>query len=168
MIKFPRQLASEFFEYTYAGSFTDFSNKLENLTAKPDGFSEYPNLSVKLTPGNEFTVINRYILETFKSHPFDTSTTLKGYYFKNNLNTTTVNLLVTPHFIIPILFLLLPIFFMVILFKEIPDKQNFPGACLLIVLCMVATSAGLLFLSALCKKRLLNRFVQYMELTKIA
>lgn len=168
MIRLPRQITSEFFEYTYAGSLTDFSTKLENLTATSRSYDASPNLLVKLTSDNEFIAINKFKLETFKSNPFDTSTLLKGYYFKSSLNTTQVNLLVTPHFMFPLLFLLLPIFFMVILFTGISDKQNFPGACLLIVLCMVATSVGLLFLSTLSKKHLLNRFVQYMQLTKIA
>ena len=168
MIRFPRQISSEFFKYTFTGSMEDLRGKLENLATRSKGFSTYPHLLVKLTGDNEFTVIIKFEPATFKRDPFDTGTSIKGYYLKNSSNTTQVNLLVTPHFMFPILFLLLPIFFMIIFFTGFSDKHNFPAAYLLTAFWMIAAPVAVLFLSAFSKKRLLERFVNYMQLTKIA
>jgi len=168
MIPFPRQVSSEFFKYTYTGSMEDLQNKLENLATRSTGFSTYPHLLVKLTGDNEFTVIIKFEPATFKSNPFDTGTSLKGYYFKNSLNATQVNLLIDPHYMFPILFLLLPVFFILILFTGFSDKTNFPAAYLLTAFWMIAAPVAVLFISAFSKKRLLERFVNYMQLTKIA
>lgn len=168
MIRFPKQITSEFFEYTYTGTIMDFKYKLENLATKSKGFSVYPNLLIKLTSGSEFTVTNKFELGTFKSNPFDTSTNIKGYYLKNSLNITQVNLLVTPHSMFPLLFFLLPIFFMTILFSDISDTQKFLGFYPVTILAMLAIPIALLFISAFSKKRLLHRFVKYMDLNKIA
>jgi len=168
MIRFPRQISSEFFEYTYAGSIEDLRDTLEKVAARSKGFYVSPNLLVKLKPGNEFTVINKFELGTFQRTPFDTSTSLKGYYFKNDLNSTQVNLLVTPHSMFPLLFLLLPVFFILTLFGDFTDSQKFPGFYPIIILAMLTALVGLVFLSAFSKRRLLERFVNYMQLTKIA
>ncbi len=167
MIRFPRQISSEFFEYSYAGSMEELRDKLEKLPTRSNGFSTYPHLLIKPTGDNEFTVIIKFEPAKFKRYPFDTGTSLKGYYFKNRSGTTQVNLLVNPHFIFPILFLLLPIFFMFTLFVDIPDHQKFPGFYPVMILIMIAILVGLIFLSAFSKKRLLERFVNYMLLTKI-
>jgi hypothetical protein len=167
MIRFPRQISSEFFKYTYTGSMEDLRNKLENLTKRTNGFSAYPHLLVKPTGDNEFTVIIKFEPATFKRNPFDTGTSVKGYYFKTKSNTTQVNLLVAPHFMFPILFLLLPIFIMLIFFTGFSDKTNFPAAYLLTAFWMIAAPVAVLFISASSKKRLLERLVNYMQLTKI-
>ena len=168
MIKFPRQISSESFEFASTHSLTEFSDKLEDLASKSTTFSAYPNLFVKLLPDNEFTVtvkvggpLNNALFG------FGASVMLKGYYFKNNLNDTQVNITVTPHYLFAVLFLTLPILFMVILFINIPVRQNFSEIYPLIFVIMIVAPAALLVTSELSKERLLKSFGNYMQLTKI-
>lgn len=144
----------------------NFSDKLEHLAARCKGFVSSPNLNIKLLPGNEFIVTAKFEIGIANNH-FHKSTSLKGYYFKTTPNTTQVNLLVTPHSMLPLLFLLLPVFFMVILFAGFSENQKFPGIYIAVILGMVATPVILLLLSAFSKKRLLDRFVKCMGLSKI-
>lgn len=169
MIKFPRQISSESFEFASTDSLTEFSDKLEDLASKSTTFIRYPNLFVKLLPGNEFTVtvkvggpLNNALFG------FGTTVMLKGYYFKNNLNDTQVNITVAPHYLFAVLFLTLPILFMVILFINIPVRQNFSEIYPLIFVIMIVAPAALLVTSELSKERLLKSFRNYMQLTKIA
>ena len=170
MIKFPRQISSESFEFVSTDSLTEFSDKLEDLASKSRTFSVSPNLFVKLLPGNEFTVTVKVGMGPLNNalFGFGTSAILKGYYFKNNSNRTQVNIRVTPHYMFRAFFVILPILFIVMLFFNIPVGQKFPEFYPLIFIMMIAAPAALFFTSQLSKKRLLDKFVKYMELTKIA
>jgi len=170
MIKFPKQISPESFEFTSTDPLTEFSNKLEDLASRSRALSVSPNLFVKLLPGNEFTVTVKLGKSPLNSalFGFGTSVILKGYYFKSNLNATQVNLQVVPHYMFRVFFLILPIFFMVILFTNIPVGRKFPEFYDLVFFIMIVAPILLLFTCELSKRRLLNRFVKYMELTKIA
>jgi hypothetical protein len=170
MIKFPRQISSEAFEYTSTDSLTEFSDKLEYIASKSRSFNASPNLFVRLLPGNEFTATVKVGMGPLNNSifGFGTSAVLKGQYFKNNFNATQVSIIAAPHYLFAVFFLILPILFMVMLLINIESGQKFPEIYPLTFIMMIAAPASLLFISALSKERLLKRFASYMQLTKIA
>ncbi len=169
MIKFPRQISSEYFEFASTYSLTEFSDKLEDLALKSRTFSVSPNLFVILLPGNQFTVKTKVGMGPWNSALFGigTSVILKGYFLKNNLNETQVNITVAPHYLFAVCFLILPLVFIIMLIINIGVGQKFLEIYTLIFIMMIGVPAALLFVSELSKKRLLKRFVSYTHLTKI-
>lgn len=164
MIKFPKQVTAEFFEYTTPLSVEAFAAEVEKLiNRKWHDLSS--NLCGKKNGINEFTITAKWEFGGPTWAGFlniNTPTNLKLYIFKNSNNLTQVNLLVTPNSYFPLLFILLPIFVGTILFmsKDYPSIIEILSSILLIV----SSPFIILFFSGLSKRRLKTRFVSYFRL----
>lgn len=162
---FPKQITADFFEYTSHLSVDDIRNKIETLLIKTKGFNFSVNLTGKFTNQYEFKITTKWQVGVSSNIPWS-ETNIKGFIFKNAKNQTQVNLLVSPNPLFPILFVLLPIFFLVFLFTLEQNRRNTDFYILIIPL-IIFTPIVLAVLSKFSKNRLKDRFVNYFNLEEI-
>ena len=166
MLRFPKQITSEFIEYASSSTKEEFCTQLEGLFAKTKGFNFSINLTGEFTNMYEFSVTSKWEIGISKNFLFHKSTNLKGYIFTNSTNKTQINLLITPFSIFPLLFIILPIFLLFFLFIIEPGRLTTLDYIFIISL-VVASPFIIMKLSSFSKYRLLNRFTNYFKLKKI-
>lgn len=165
---FPKQITSEFFKYTS-------SSTIDGFIAEIDTLFNHENRSIDLTgkfdSKYEFRMTPKFKIDPFRPAPFRGSsfyeaTTIKGYVFKNDKAQTQINILVSPHSLVQLLFFLLPVFYTVIFFT-IESGRKDSVFYIVTGTVFIFTLITLLLLGKFLKKNLKDRFVKYFNLSPL-
>lgn len=164
MLTFPRQITSEFYKYTSSLSMDRFINAVDDLSNQKNSIV---SLVGKFNNDNEFEMTSKWKVGPFTyCSSLYRPTIIKGYIFKNDNAQTQVNILVSPHSFVQLLFFVLPIFYAVIFFT-IESSQKDLEFYILICTSFILTPIILLLFGMFLKNRLKNRFIKYFNLSQI-
>ena len=164
MLKFPKQITSEFTQYTSSMSKDDLKKSMENLFS---GNGNNVNLSGKFTSESEFQITAESEIGPFPPYvAIYNRNSIKGLIFKNQNGKTQINILTSPNSLFQLSFFLLPLAFLIIFLNTEDDRRDIVFYLLSITV-IVAIPIIILLLSGLFKTRLMNRFEKYFRLEKL-
>lgn len=137
MIRFPKAITPEFFEYTTHLSADETKTTIGKLIDESKVLNNPANLAGEYINDGEYTITSQWQIGpmiTGLLAPFvvTTPTTLKVFVCENKKLKTQVNLLVSPNSYYPLLFVFLPISLLIYLGMLIQEAL-FVEACLIVI-----------------------------------
>ena len=172
MLKFPKEITSEFFEYTTELSLAQLRAEIESVINDTNSFSLSANFSGKIIKDNEYQITSNWEIGPMVSGPLgyinaNSPTSLNVFIYQNKNAKTQVNLLVSPNSYLPSLFIFFPISLLVLVGTSINDT-GINEADLILMLMIFLCPVIILFISKFSKKRLRNKFVKHFDLQEIS
>lgn len=171
MMNFPKQITSEFFEYTTNVSLDELKASVNNLIDNKNGIGFSNSLSGKLTKENEFKITPKWEIGPLVTGPLgyfnnNTPTNIKMFIYSNKNHVTRVNLLVSPNSYYPSLFVLFPIALIALLlmYRNTPRVSE---AYLIIIPLLFLCPIIILTMSAFFKNRLKGKLAKYLDLKQL-
>ena len=113
MLKLPKQIASEFFQYTTDLPVDAFIIKLRGMLNSTTDSDTYINFQGEFTNDNEFEITRQWgefslnpFWPFFKIKKINALTGIRGFVFKNKYDQTQLNLVIFPNSTLKVLFLI--------------------------------------------------------------
>ena len=168
MINFPKQITSEFSEYSTHLSLDELRALVNNLVDDKNGIGFSNGLAGKLIKENEFQITPKWEIGPLVTGPLsyfnrNTPTNIKLLIYCNKNHVTRVNLLVSPNSYYPSLFVLFPISLIALLLMY-RNTPRISEAYLIIIPLLFLCPVIILTMSAFFKNRLKGKVVKYLDL----